>query len=409
MSLSTSTGTVSGTPTSVAAQTNYTVTAENATGSTSATLQIEVDPSPSPAAPSDLVYPETTITVIVGQAITPDIPTVTGIVTSYSVSPALPAGLILISTGTITGTPTAVTAQANYTVTAENATGSTTATLQIAVGPVPAPSNLVYPQTGIAAIVGQAITPDTPTVTGTVTSYSVSPALPAGLGLGPTGTISGTPTSVAALANYTVTAENAVGSTSTTLQIVVGPANPAAPSNLVYPQMSITATAGTAIQTDTPTVSGTVTSYSVLGTVSPALPAGLSLDYSTGAISGTPTTATAQSNYTVTASNSYGSTSATLSITVTQASTLLDLSGYEGVISMTASQDILVVSTASGTTLFYNLNGATGPTLTSTANLEEIQMSLSSDATILGALNSTGDSRSTPSRPWTFYIAIVAR
>ena len=58
------------------------------------------------------------------------------------------------------------------------------------------PSNLVYPQTAIAATVGVAITPDVPTVTGSVTSFSVSPALPAGLSLdGSTGTISGTPTS----------------------------------------------------------------------------------------------------------------------------------------------------------------------------------------------------------------------
>ena len=55
-----------------------------------------------------------------------------------------------------------------------------------------APSNLVYPQTTITASVGQAITPDTPTVAGTVSSYSVSPALPAGLSLNTsTGTISG--------------------------------------------------------------------------------------------------------------------------------------------------------------------------------------------------------------------------
>jgi hypothetical protein len=44
------------------------------------------------------------------------------------VSPALPAGLGLSpSTGIVSGIPTAVTAAVNYTVTASNAGGSTTA------------------------------------------------------------------------------------------------------------------------------------------------------------------------------------------------------------------------------------------------------------------------------------------
>jgi hypothetical protein len=54
--------------------------------------------------------------------------------TAYSVSPDLPAGLSLASdTGIITGTPTAVSAKASYTVTAFNATGTAAATLTITV------------------------------------------------------------------------------------------------------------------------------------------------------------------------------------------------------------------------------------------------------------------------------------
>jgi hypothetical protein len=56
-----------------------------------------------------------------------------------------------------------------------------------------------------------------------------------------------------------------------------------------------------------------VTSYSV----SPALPAGLSLDTASGVISGTPTSVTAKASHTVTATNSGGSTTATVSIVVT--------------------------------------------------------------------------------------------
>ena len=64
--------------------------------------------------------------------------------TSYTVSPALPAGLSLsASTGIISGTPTAVTATASYTVTASNSAGSTTASLTITVN-IAAPAGLSY-------------------------------------------------------------------------------------------------------------------------------------------------------------------------------------------------------------------------------------------------------------------------
>jgi len=270
--------------------------------------------------PSNLVYPQPTITATVGTAIVADTPTVMGSAATFTVSPTLPAGLALnSSTGAISGTPTAVTAQAAYTVTATNSAGSTTATLQITVNPAP-PSNLTYPQMTIMATVGTAITPDTPTVTGTVTGYTVSPTLPAGLTIdGTTGTISGKPTTVTAQAAYTVTASNSVGSTTAVLQIAV---NPPPPSSLVYPQTSLSTFVGVVITPDIPTVTGTVTGY----TVSPALPAGLSLDPATGAISGAPTAVTAQAPYTVTVSNAGGSTTAVVTIMVSKAlNSLLEL------------------------------------------------------------------------------------
>lgn len=126
--------------------------------------------------------------------------------------------------------------------------------------PAVAPSNLVYPQSSITATVVTSLTPIVPTVTGTVTSYAISPALRSGLSLDAgTGAISGTPTTAAASSSYTITAANSEGSTTAVLQITV---NLAPPSNLTYPHSSISASTGTAISTITPTVTGTVTAYS---------------------------------------------------------------------------------------------------------------------------------------------------
>ena len=72
-------------------------------------------------------------------------------------------------------------------------------------------SGLTYSSgSSITYIVGTAITNNNPsTTTGTATTYSVSPALPAGLSLSTTtGVISGTPTIVAARATYTITMED---------------------------------------------------------------------------------------------------------------------------------------------------------------------------------------------------------
>ena len=87
---------------------------------------------------------------------------------------------------------------------------------------------------------------------------------------------------------------------------------PAPPSNLSYSPNASVLAVGVAINPLRPTVTGTVTSY----TVSPALPAGLVIDPVTGVTSGTPTEAIAQGDYTITASNSSGATSFTLTLTV---------------------------------------------------------------------------------------------
>jgi len=186
-----------------------------------------------PQPPSALSYTTATAVYIKGTAITPNSPTSSGgAVTAYSVNPALPAGLSLsTSTGIISGTPTAVTSTASYTVTASNSAGSTTATLTITVEDA-APAGLAYTTGTAVYAIRVPITPNSPTSTGgAVTAYSVSPALPAGLSLSPsTGIISGIPATATATASYTVTASNTTGSTTATLTITTAKIVPTEPA-----------------------------------------------------------------------------------------------------------------------------------------------------------------------------------
>jgi hypothetical protein len=88
---------------------------------------------------------------------------------------------------------------------------------------------------------------------------------------------------------------------------------PLAPKNLSYGAPGFNFAISTAATPISPTVSGgQIASYGV----SPALPPGLNLDSTTGIISGTPTVAQNPAFYTVTASNTAGSSSAALVISV---------------------------------------------------------------------------------------------
>ena len=69
------------------------------------------------------------------------------------------------STGEISGTPTAVTSSATYTVTASNTGGSDTATVTIEVNDV-APSSISYSPNSFTLTKGTAMTAVTPSSSG---------------------------------------------------------------------------------------------------------------------------------------------------------------------------------------------------------------------------------------------------
>jgi hypothetical protein len=90
------------------------------------------------------------------------------------------------------------------------------------VNTVQKPANILYQSNTANSTVSVAFTPDLATVSGKVDSFSVSPALPAGLAINRvTGTISGTPTVGAPAANYIVSAWNSAGSASVSLTMTI--------------------------------------------------------------------------------------------------------------------------------------------------------------------------------------------
>ncbi len=230
----------------------------------------------------------------------------------------------------ISGTPTAVTANATYTITA-NYTGGVTAATTVTMKVNLAPPVISYtPSTNIYTT-GIAISSLTPANTGGVAaSYSIGPALPAGLTFNTiTGVISGTPTATSLVTIYTIIATNAGGTGSTTVTLTVNPPAPVikyTPSANVYP-------VGSTITSLTPAnTGGPVSSYSI----DIALPTGMLFNTTTGVISGTPTVITTITTYTITATNAGGTGSATETITVNPA---------PPVISYTPSTNIFTVGT----------------------------------------------------------------
>ena len=252
--------------------------------------------------PAPVITSPTTATGQVAVAFSYNI-TATNNPTSFNAT-GLPAGLTVnTSTGLISGTPTTA---GTYTVTisATNAGGTGSATLTLTIKPAPPVITSSLTATGQVGVAFSY----TITATNSPTSYNatVLPAgvLPAGLSVNTsTGVISGTPTT-AGTYNVTISATNAGGTGGATLTLTINP-----PAPVIQPPFTATGQVGVAFSY-TITATNSPTSYNATG-----LPAGLTVNTSTGLISGTPTTA---GTYTVTisATNAGGTGSHTLTLTI---------------------------------------------------------------------------------------------
>ena len=223
MSFSTLTGALTGTPTSVAAATAYTVTATNTTGSTTQTFTLTVEAALAAPAFTLSSSSETRTVNIAATGFT--ISSTGGLISSFAIS-ATPAGMSFsTSTGALSGTPTSVATATAYTVTATNATGSATQMFTLTVEVAPALPAFTLSSTSETKTVNVGAAGFTVTSTGgTVASYSITPTPVASMSFNTsTGRLSGWTGTVAGAITYTVTATNSSGTATRTFVLTTTP------------------------------------------------------------------------------------------------------------------------------------------------------------------------------------------
>ena len=302
-----------------------------------------------PTPPGDLV-PEFSETVSdqtygVDQTITAlELPSATGGdgALTYSLSPALPAGLTFnASTRTITGTPTSAMSSTPYTYTVTDSdavdpdSDTLTFTITVTGGPPP-PTDLVpeFSETVPNQTYGVngSVSLQLPSATGGdgALTYSLSPGLPAGLTFSAsTRTISGAPTVATPTTTYTytVTDSDAVDPDSDTLTFTITVTGGGTTGSV--PDFGTDTVPDLTYDTDEEIAdlllpSATGGDGTLTYSLSPALPAGLTFNASARTITGTQTAVSAATTYTytVTDSNAVNPSSATLAFDITVVETL---------------------------------------------------------------------------------------
>jgi Putative Ig domain len=305
LSLSSTTGVISGTPT---ASGQFSFKAQVSDSSTppqtaQASSSISVNPR-NGVVISTAALPSGTVGTAYSTTLT-----ATGGTAPYSwtvASGTLPAGLSLSQGGAISGTPTGA-GQSNFTVQATDSSSPVQKAIKpFSLSTSAAGMTLTITSGSLPNGVVGTVYSSTLTATGGTTPYSwtvVSGTLPAGLSLSQGGTISGTPTR-AGQSSFTVqvTDSSSPVQKATTLSSISVSATP--PTLTITTASLPNGTVGTAYSS-TVTATGGTTPYSWTLT-SGALPAGLSLSKG-GTISGTPTSA-GQSNFTVQVTDASSST-----------------------------------------------------------------------------------------------------
>ncbi len=210
-----------------------------------------------------------------------------------TVSPALPNGLTLLANGSIVGTPTVNMTAAHYVVVVCNLWNQCAREIIELTVLEPAP-NFTYGGNNSLWIPRDSSF-DEPAVHtgGMVETWSISGTLPYGMAFNSTtGTLSGTAYLIQNTSSVNITATNSGGSFTQEVNITV----PGSGIAMVFPVGRLTPTNGTIMQA----IGGQTTGESpAQWTVSPSLPAGISLGPTNGTLYGTPSVSSPATTYTV--------------------------------------------------------------------------------------------------------------
>jgi hypothetical protein len=343
LSINSATGIISGTPTAPGTYT-VSVTAVNSAASVSKTLTLQINDSPAITTAS---LPTGTVGTAYSQTVT-----ATGTPTPTFTATGLPAGLSISSTGVISGTPTTAT---SYTasITVTNSVGTSSKSFGIVVYSKPSVTTPTLPNglTGVSYS-QTVVATGSPAPTFSVTTGT----LPTGLSLNSsTGVVSGTPTAVGSYI-FTVTATNTAGTASQGYTVVI---------NAVPVITTATLSNGTAGTVYSTTVAATGTPTPTFSVSSGSLPTGLSLNTTTGVISGTPSAA-ASYGFSIQATNSVGSATQAYAVTIYQAPAITTTALATGTLNASYSQTVAATGfpaptfAATGLPSGLSINSATG-------------------------------------------------
>lgn len=287
LAFDTTTGAIGGTPTT-AGTTSLTFTLQDSSSppqTVQKTLTLTVNPAPAPLSITTTSLPDGFVGQSYNQAVLAT--GGSGALTWSIVAGTLPQNLSLNpTTGVIFGTPTA-RGTSSFTVQVVDTGGQTdTQALSILINPSSPPTITTTSLPGGTVGLPYSETLQATGGTGTLVWSLSAGSLPANLSVSSTGTISGTPTT-AGTSNFTVKVTDALAQSDTqALSIAISAALTITTTSLPA------ATVGNAYSAQLQR-SGGVAPFT--WSVTPALPSGLSLDTSTGKITGKPAAGTAGS------------------------------------------------------------------------------------------------------------------